>query len=125
MRRTPIRELCLYRLRLRPARLRFTSGAVAGFFCHAFCGPRCVDNQENAPYAKQLTTRSESEVCEAIQTCATRCMGHADPATCARQYGSELVAAGWTQLDARQVEIGALRVIANLTGNDALYPEPY
>jgi hypothetical protein len=75
--------------------------------------------------AKGLTTRGEIEVSEAIQECVNRCQGQTEPTTCARQYGSELVAAGWTPLDARQVEIGAMRVIAKLTGNDSLYPEPY
>ena len=84
-----------------------------------------MNNADNKPHARRLTTRSEIEVSEAIQACAISCLEEADPAKCAKQYSTELVAAGWTRLDARQVEIGALRVIANLTGNYSCYPEPY
>ena len=71
----------------------------------------------DTPHARSLTTRGETEVSEAIQACVVRCMGQADPVACAKRYGSELVAAGWTPLDARQVEIGAMRVIANTVNN--------
>ena len=80
---------------------------------------------ENVPYAAGLTTRPELEISEAIQACASGCLTEADPLACTRAYTTKLVTEGWSELDARQVEIGAMRVIANLLGNDSFYPEPY
>jgi hypothetical protein len=84
-----------------------------------------MDLPDNIPTSAGLTTRGETEVSEAVQACVKRCMGQSDPAACAKQFCKELVAAGWTPLDARQVEIGAMRIAANLSGDDSLYPEPY
>lgn len=70
-----------------------------------------------------LPRRNESEISESIRYCATKCMGHADPRACAEAYAIALIADGWTADDAREVQDGALGVLAKLTGDRSLIPD--
>jgi hypothetical protein len=70
----------------------------------------------------KLTTRSEIAISEAIQNGAQKCLGHPDPFACAEAFAIALIADGWTAQGARQVQIGSLRVLAQITGEDTIWP---
>jgi hypothetical protein len=84
--------------------------------------PEPAYDPHDLPKPAGLTTRSEVELSEAIQDCAKKCMGHADPFSCAEACAISLIAEGWTATDARQVQVGALRFVSKLTGDDSLWP---
>jgi hypothetical protein len=85
------------------------------------------NNHSNVPRSPPQptgsTTRSELEMSEAIQDCAKQCLSHPDPFACAEAHAIALIADGWTAPDARMVQIGRLRVISRLSGDDSLWPE--
>jgi hypothetical protein len=72
------------------------------------------------PLTAGLTTRSEIEIGLAIQECAVECLDGEDTQTRVPSFVAKLMQDGWTKDDASQVSVGALRVIAHITGNDAL-----
>ena len=76
---------------------------------------------QHLPTPANLNTRSEIEISTAIQDCAKKCMEHGDPFSCAEAYAISLIGDGWTAADAREVQIGALQVLAKVSGDDSLY----
>lgn len=59
----------------------------------------------------------QSEIDEAVQSCARRCWVNHDLRACVRDFVNELVmAGGWAQPDAEEVGRAALAVIAQLRG---------
>jgi hypothetical protein len=75
---------------------------------------------DSGPYPQGLSTRSEVEISEAIQACAEECLKHGQHKTRIKAYAVKLHLAGWTDFDVEQVRIGALQVVARLTGDQSI-----
>ncbi len=76
---------------------------------------------DSGPFPQGFTTRSEVEISEAIQACADDCLKHGiNHKTRIKTYAIKLHLAGWTDFDVEQVRIGALQVVARLTGDKSI-----
>ncbi len=76
---------------------------------------------DRGPFPRGFTTRSEVEISDAIQACADECLKHGNNhKTRIKAYAVKLHLACWTDFDVEQVRIGALQVVARLTGDQSI-----
>ena len=76
---------------------------------------------DSGPFPQGFTTRSEAELSEAIQACADECLQHGNNhKTRIKACALKLHLAGWTDFDVEQVRIGAIQVVARLTGDQSI-----
>ena len=61
-----------------------------------------------------MPTQPEWVINNEVLECAKQCIAADDPQPCARAYAKELVAKGWSTLEADQVGQSALNIIAHL-----------
>ena len=66
------------------------------------------------PFTNEQTRRSELEMSQAIEDCATRCFEHSNLSDCILECAASLVAGGWSYDDTREVLLGAPTVYRRL-----------